>query len=426
MTDWAARVLDEVDAGAGAAVARLGELVRVPSLGGADAEHEIQADARDRAGRGPASRSTTGRCRWTSCSPSRTSPGSRWSAPRRGGWSAGCRDAATGRSLMLNGHVDVVPTGDLAAWSRPDPFSGQVVDGEPARARRLRHEGAAWSRRSSLWRPSAGPASRCAATCCSPACPARRTAASGPTPRCAAAGGPTPAWSPSRPACDLVPANAGALTFRLTVHGPGHARVAAHRGGQRAREAAARAGRARPARGAAQRRRRPADGPVADRLPALDRHRPRRRLGLDRAGPAGGRGPARRGARRAGRARPGARSRTAVAEACADDPWLREHPVEVTWWGGQFASGRLPGGQRPAAAAARRPPRPRAAASRRPGAGRTAATSGCSPARASRPCTTGPGTSALAHAADERVPVDEVLHCARTLALLALDICGVA
>jgi acetylornithine deacetylase len=38
----------------------------------------------------------------------------------------------------------------------------------------------------------------------------------------------------------------------------------------------------------------------------------------------------------------------------------------------------------------------------------------------------GPGESALAHAADERVPVDEVLHCARTLALLALDVCGVA
>lgn len=30
----------------------------------------------------------------------------------------------------------------------------------------------------------------------------------------------------------------------------------------------------------------------------------------------------------------------AVAAACAADPWLRDHPVEVTWWGGQFASGR--------------------------------------------------------------------------------------
>lgn len=30
----------------------------------------------------------------------------------------------------------------------------------------------------------------------------------------------------------------------------------------------------------------------------------------------------------------------AVAAACAIDPWLADHPAEVTWWGGQFASGR--------------------------------------------------------------------------------------
>jgi len=30
----------------------------------------------------------------------------------------------------------------------------------------------------------------------------------------------------------------------------------------------------------------------------------------------------------------------AVARACASDPWLREHPATVEWWGGQFASGR--------------------------------------------------------------------------------------
>jgi len=28
-----------------------------------------------------------------------------------------------------------------------------------------------------------------------------------------------------------------------------------------------------------------------------------------------------------------------VSAACESDPWLREHPVEVEWWGGQFASG---------------------------------------------------------------------------------------
>lgn len=31
----------------------------------------------------------------------------------------------------------------------------------------------------------------------------------------------------------------------------------------------------------------------------------------------------------------------AFAEACARDPWLRDHPAEITWPGGQFASGRI-------------------------------------------------------------------------------------
>jgi acetylornithine deacetylase len=35
---------------------------------------------------------------------------------------------------------------------------------------------------------------------------------------------------------------------------------------------------------------------------------------------------------------------TCLRQACADHPWLRDHPVTVTWAGGQFASGRLPAG----------------------------------------------------------------------------------
>ncbi len=31
-----------------------------------------------------------------------------------------------------------------------------------------------------------------------------------------------------------------------------------------------------------------------------------------------------------------------VAEECDADEWLRAHPVEIEWWGGQFASARIP------------------------------------------------------------------------------------
>ncbi len=34
-----------------------------------------------------------------------------------------------GRSLVLNGHIDVVPVGDTSAWSH-DPWAGEIVDGK--------------------------------------------------------------------------------------------------------------------------------------------------------------------------------------------------------------------------------------------------------------------------------------------------------
>jgi acetylornithine deacetylase len=114
----------------------------------------------------------------------------------------------------------------------------------------------------------------------------------------------------------------------------------------------------------------------------------------------------------------------AVAEACADDPWLAEHPATVQWWGGQFASGRLPADSDLAERVDR--------AHRRAGGGpqetwgapygsdlRLLAGAGIATLHY------GPGDSALAHAADERVPVTEMHTAARALALLALDVCGV-
>ena len=117
---------------------------------------------------------------------------------------------------------------------------------------------------------------------------------------------------------------------------------------------------------------------------------------------------------------------TAVAGANAADPWLRDHPVEVQWWGGQFSSGRLPADsdlvERVHAAH-------RVAADGRP------IDTWAAPYGSDLRLWTnlghiptlqyGPGDAALAHGPDEAVPIHELHICARTLALLALDVCGV-
>ena len=114
----------------------------------------------------------------------------------------------------------------------------------------------------------------------------------------------------------------------------------------------------------------------------------------------------------------------AVAAACERDPWLREHPVEVEWWGGQFASGRIP-------------PHSdlvdRVGAAHRTAGGQPQDVYGAPYGSDLRLLTGlagiptlqyGPGDARLAHGPDESVPLGEVITAARTLALAALDVCG--
>ncbi|MES5824326.1 ArgE/DapE family deacylase [Streptomyces sp. RG80] len=112
-----------------------------------------------------------------------------------------------------------------------------------------------------------------------------------------------------------------------------------------------------------------------------------------------------------------------VAEVCAVDPWLREHPVEVTWPGGQFASGRLPEGH----------PLPDVIRAAHTDAGggplRERGASYGSDLRlyagAGIPTLQfGPGDIQVAHSARERVSVREVVAVARTLALTVLRTVG--
>lgn len=115
---------------------------------------------------------------------------------------------------------------------------------------------------------------------------------------------------------------------------------------------------------------------------------------------------------------------TCVAQACADDPWLRDHPAVVTWPGGRFASGRLPAGH-PLGDLVR---------------GAHADAVGGPPVRergapygsdlrlyAAADIPTlqfGPGDVRLAHSAQEQVSLPEVVAVARTLVLAVLRTVG--
>ena len=114
-----------------------------------------------------------------------------------------------------------------------------------------------------------------------------------------------------------------------------------------------------------------------------------------------------------------------VAAVCADDPWLRDHPVTVSWSGGQFGSGRLPTGHALLGVAQ---------------AAWATATGGPEPAPRGGPYGSdlrlyaaagvptlhlGPGDVKQAHTAREYVPVAEMHATARALALMVLRQCGV-
>lgn len=113
----------------------------------------------------------------------------------------------------------------------------------------------------------------------------------------------------------------------------------------------------------------------------------------------------------------------AVREAAGADPWLREHPPRIEWWGGRFAPARIAedhplvrtlASAHEAALGARPPLRgvPYGSDMRLlAGPGRTPSV------------LYGPGDVRRAHAPDEWIGVDEAVGAARALALLVLRFC---
>ena len=114
----------------------------------------------------------------------------------------------------------------------------------------------------------------------------------------------------------------------------------------------------------------------------------------------------------------------AVATAAAADPWLRDHPPVVTWPGGQFASGELPTGH-PLVDEVQRACLDTSASAPPPAAApygsdlRLYAGIGGIPT-----LHYGPGDVHDAHSPHEQVDLDETLAVARALAVLAVRRCG--
>jgi acetylornithine deacetylase len=113
----------------------------------------------------------------------------------------------------------------------------------------------------------------------------------------------------------------------------------------------------------------------------------------------------------------------AVARACAGDAWLHDHPVRVTWPGGRFAPAALPEGS-PLLAQAR---------------SAVASVRGAEPEVLGAPYGSdlrhylahgipavqyGPGDVRYAHAVDEHVSLADTVACAQVYAVLALSLCG--
>lgn len=115
-----------------------------------------------------------------------------------------------------------------------------------------------------------------------------------------------------------------------------------------------------------------------------------------------------------------------IAEIAARDPWLCEHPPVVQWWGGQFDAAEIPA-DHPLALTAMQ--------AFRDVTGRRTPIRGMTYGADMRLLVNdggiptimfGPGDVRLAHRPDEYVPLDDLRACTKTLALMILRFCGVS
>ncbi|MEV4245167.1 ArgE/DapE family deacylase [Streptosporangium canum] len=416
MSDNEARVLDALDEAG--TVRLLAELVRVPSVTGTDAESDLQ----HRCGSLLTEAGLDVDAWKFDLDALRAAPGFPGTeAPRVEGYGVvGVTEGEGDPALVLQGHVDVVPTGDLARWQGGDPFgariSGNVLHGRGAcdmKAGLAANLAVVAALRRSGVRLVRPLAVHCVVGEEDGGLGAFATLARGHRGEAAVITEPTGGT--------IIAAAAGALTFRIEVAGRA-AHGATRYEGVNALEVF---------------------WPVFEAIRRLEADRNRDpdpvfdgnplpypiEVGTVRAGDWSSSVPdllvaeGRLGVRLD---EDPAEARLALEGAIAEigHPWLREHPPAVTWPGGQFASGRLPAGHElldQVAAAVADVTGTRPAESAAPyGSDLRLYVAGGIPA-----LHYGPGDVRLAHAPREQVDLRELRDVTRALALLVLRRCGV-
>ncbi|MER5322679.1 ArgE/DapE family deacylase [Streptosporangium roseum] len=416
MSDNEARVLDALDEAE--TVRLLAELVRVPSVTGTDAESDLQ----HRCGSLLTEAGLDVDAWKLDLDALRAAPGFPGTeAPRVEGYGVvGVTGGEGDPALVLQGHVDVVPTGDLAKWQGGDPFgariSGNVLHGRGAcdmKAGLAANLAVVAALRRSGVRLVRPLAVHCVVGEEDGGLGAFATLARGHRGEAAVITEPTGGA--------VIAAAAGALTFRIEVAGRA-AHGATRYEGVNALEVF---------------------WPVFEAIRRLEADRNRDpdpvfdgnplpypiEVGTVRAGDWSSSVPdllvaeGRLGVRLD---EDPAEARLALEGAIAEigHPWLRAHPPAVTWPGGQFASGRLPAGHElldQVAAAVADVTGARPAESAAPyGSDLRLYVAGGIPA-----LHYGPGDVRLAHAPREQVDLRELRDVTRALALLVLRRCGV-
>jgi len=416
-------VLDQLEASVPQMVDMAVEFVRTPSVSGTAGENEAQA-----AVAAAMARDGLDVDHWEIDLPTLTAhpdfPG--MEVDRSAAWGLVGRlpGAGEGATLMLNGHIDVVPTGDPDAWSA-DPFSGELRDGQLlGRGSCDMKAGlvAAYWAVQSIRRAGV----RLRGDLLLASVQGEEDGGLGTFATLQRGWRADACVIPEPTSLDIIPANSGALTFRLRVHG-----LATH--AARRTEGVSAIEKFWPifrALTALERRRHAEVDPLATRWAFAHPIS----IGTIHAGDWASSVPdlvVAEGRMGVAIGEPVDHARAelelAVAEACANDEWLSDHAVDVEWWGGQFASGRIPGDSDLVARVQRAHGlvtgrhRPEVYAAPYGSDLRLLTGLGGIPT-----LQYGPGDAAQAHGPMEAVSIEEMVTTARTLAVLALDTCGVA